>query len=171
MFGHCPNVEEVKLPSIYCKPSERNQDPSEQSQDAVTTMIGFQPWFLESMDGVLFKVAAALPTQVLEVFECMDSEYGLDVMEGRMDRFGLLQRVHGKVVQTILAECGVLEVLHVDWMEAADDENPTETTQETRGTFLHLADAAAIPWASVTITELHLTIGIPELCRIDRSKP
>ncbi|KAF9103687.1 hypothetical protein BGX29_003055 [Mortierella sp. GBA35] len=151
--------------------------------DSETMLIAmFQPWFLESKDGMPFKVAAALPTQVLEVFECMDSEYGLDVMEGRMvfprhstclRRIALVccNEVHGKVVQTTLAECRVLEVLHVDWMEAADDENPTETTQETRGTFLQLADAAAISWASVTITELHLTIEIPELCRIDRSKP
>ncbi|KAG0293212.1 hypothetical protein BGZ96_003153 [Linnemannia gamsii] len=61
------------------------------------------------------------------------------------------QQIASDAIQAVLVECACLFDFQVNWHE---DEVVS---------FLHLADAIAIPWASKNFTRLGLTIGVPRV--------
>ncbi|KAK3846450.1 MAG: hypothetical protein J3R72DRAFT_486714 [Linnemannia gamsii] len=69
------------------------------------------------------------------------------------------QHMSSDAIRAVLSECVSLVDFQVNW-----DEDEVVS-------FIHLADAVAIPWASNKFTRLHLTIGLPRVKREIRQGP
>ncbi|KAF8934608.1 hypothetical protein BGZ47_010295, partial [Haplosporangium gracile] len=109
-----------------------------------------------------FEVLSAMPDQQLQEIDYRGAMYKMtkDMAQSSIIRHSatlttiVLKYCHqiaSDAIQAVLVECTVLNDFQVSWHE---DEVVS---------FLHLADAIAMPWASNKFTRLSLTIGIPRL--------
>ncbi|KAF9338034.1 hypothetical protein BGZ91_009097 [Linnemannia elongata] len=166
LFEHCCKVEKLAVSSF-----EYDIDPKAVANIIKTFCTRIRRLtFSDPKSGggwvamVPFEVLSAMPDQQLREIDYQGVKYKMtkDMAQRSIIRhsatlttivFKDCQQIASDAIQEVLAECASLRDFQVTWHE------------DGVVSFLNLADAIAMPWASKIFTRLSLTIGIPRLRR------
>ncbi|KAG9064660.1 hypothetical protein KI688_002918 [Linnemannia hyalina] len=166
IFEHCCKVERLAL-----SPFEQDIDPMTVANiiktfcTRIRRLTFSDPEFGGDWGALLpFEVLSAMPDQQLREIDYQGVKYKMtkDMALRSIVRHSVTlttivfkdcQQIASDAIREMLAECSSLYDFQVTWHE------------DGVVSFLHLADAIAMPWASNMFTRLSLTIGIPRLRR------
>jgi hypothetical protein len=171
LFEHCSKAEKLVIPSF-----EHDINPKTVANiirsfcTRIRRLTFTAPESGSWSDTLPFEVLSAMPEQQLREINCRGANYKMnkEMAQRSILRhsatlttvvFNDCQQIASDAIQAVLADCACLYDFQVCWPEG-------EVVS-----FLHLADAIVMPWASTKFTRLGLTIGIPRLQRECRQQP
>lgn len=170
LYEHCCKAEKLAIPSF-----EHDIDPKTVANiirtfcTRIRRLTFTAPESGSWSDTLPFEILSAMPEQQLMEIDYRGVAYKInkEMAQSSILRhsatmttviFRDCQQIASDAIQAVLAECVCLFDFQVNWHE---DEVVS---------FLHLADAIAMPWASKNLTRLGLTIGVPRLRREPHQK-